>query len=131
MLVILYFVDSKPVLVIERKTLADLYSSIKDGRWKEQKARLISNFPTYKILYLIEDMNINTHCINQKTIVGSLINTMLRDNIKLIFSKSLTQTILIIDTLLQRLNNKPEFFDEKTELNVNYCETIKLKKNKI
>ena len=41
---------------------------------------------------------------------------MLRDNIKLIFSKSLEQTILIIDTLLERLNNKPEFFDENTEL---------------
>ena len=86
---IILYKESKPILVIERKTLADLYSSIKDGRWKEQKARLISNFPTYKILYLIENMHINAHCINQKTIIGSLINTLLRDNIKLIFSKSL------------------------------------------
>lgn len=125
---IILYKDNKPVLVIERKTLADLYSSIKDGRWREQKARLLSNFPSHKLLYLIEDMPISTLCLNEKTIVGSLINTMLRDNIKLLFSKSLKQTILIIDTLLERLNKKPEFFNETTESNINYSETLKLKK---
>lgn len=125
---IILYKDSIPVLVIERKTLSDLYSSIKDGRWREQKARLLSNFPSYKIVYLIEDMKIHNHCLNMKTIIGSIINTLLRDNIKIIFSKSIEQTCLIIDVLFERLIKNPEFFDEITEKKVNYSETLKLKK---
>ena len=63
-----------------------------------------------------------------KTIHGSIINTLLRDNIKIIYSKSLSDTILIIDILLDRLQTKPEFFDQFTNKSIDYCETIKLKK---
>ena len=34
--------DKQIVIVLERKTLSDLAQSIKDGRYKEQKARLTS-----------------------------------------------------------------------------------------
>ena len=40
--------------VIERKRLDDLASSIKSGRYKQQKIRLLSTYPKHKILYLIE-----------------------------------------------------------------------------
>ena len=36
--------DEKVILIIERKTLQDLYSSINDGRYKEQKVRLKTNY---------------------------------------------------------------------------------------
>ena len=50
--------EEKPVLVIERKTLPDLYSSIKDGRWKEQKnADLQATFPKNK-LFILSKTNI-------------------------------------------------------------------------
>ena len=38
----------------ERKTTCDLYSSIRDGRYKEQKCRLLNNYDKRKILYIIE-----------------------------------------------------------------------------
>ena len=45
----------KHVLTIfERKTCQDLLSSINDGRYREQKARLIANFNLNQICYLIE-----------------------------------------------------------------------------
>lgn len=48
--------DSTPILIIERKTLADLLASIQDGRYQEQSHRLIhaSGIPTHNILYVIE-----------------------------------------------------------------------------
>jgi ERCC4-type nuclease len=46
--------DNENILIIERKTIDDLAHSIKDGRFREQKMRLISNYPTSKIMYLIE-----------------------------------------------------------------------------
>ena len=47
--------DGKELLIIERKTIADLASSICDGRYKEQSFRL-SESPVlnHNILYLIE-----------------------------------------------------------------------------
>ena len=99
---IILYKESKPVLVIERKTLADLYSSIKDGRWKEQKCRLTNHFSKEQIIYLIEDKHINLKCINMKIIYGAIINTLLRDNIKIMFSKSLDHTVLLINILLDR-----------------------------
>ena len=44
--------------IIERKSVSDLYSSIKDGRYREQKVRLLANYPLSKIIYLIENVQV-------------------------------------------------------------------------
>ena len=50
--------EGEIILIIERKTQADLLSSIKDGRHREQKLRLLnSSIPN--IAYLIEGKNDN------------------------------------------------------------------------
>ena len=57
-MIILIKYDNELLLIIERKTLSDLASSVKDGRCKQQKIRLLNNFPKHKICYLIEgDLN--------------------------------------------------------------------------
>jgi ERCC4-type nuclease len=50
--------EGKDVLIIERKTFADLLSSIKDGRYEEQSYRLLnsSGFPPHSVFYLLEGM---------------------------------------------------------------------------
>lgn len=47
----------KPLIIIERKTISDLYSSIKDGRYNEQGKRLqvYKNTQNIIVLYIIED----------------------------------------------------------------------------
>jgi len=47
---------SNDIILIERKTVSDLLSSIKDGRYEEQSHRLIhaSGFPKHNIFYVIE-----------------------------------------------------------------------------
>ena len=42
------------VLIFERKTCADLLSSINDGRYREQKSRLVSNFKKNQICILLK-----------------------------------------------------------------------------
>jgi len=51
--------NNEDILIIERKTVADLLSSIKDGRYEEQSFRLNGNtLHNHNIMYLIEgDMN--------------------------------------------------------------------------
>ena len=48
--------DDKDVLLIERKSFADLFASIKDGRYEEQSYRLLhsSQLIPHSIIYLIE-----------------------------------------------------------------------------
>jgi ERCC4-type nuclease len=48
--------EDKHVMLIERKTLQDLLSSIKDGRYEEQSYRLThsSGLPPHSVLYIIE-----------------------------------------------------------------------------
>ena len=47
--------DGNEKLIIERKSVADLASSISDGRYKEQSLRLQnSSLPNHNILYMIE-----------------------------------------------------------------------------
>ena len=47
--------NDKELLIIERKSIKDLMSSIKDGRYKEQSLRLnSSDIHNHNIIYLIE-----------------------------------------------------------------------------
>jgi ERCC4-type nuclease len=48
--------DEHPNAIIERKAIADLFASIKDGRYEEQSCRLsgTAEWPNHNILYLVE-----------------------------------------------------------------------------
>ena len=48
------FNNEDPFIIIERKTLDDLSSSIIDGRYKEQKQKMLSLVDRKKIYYIIE-----------------------------------------------------------------------------
>ena len=71
-------------IVIERKTEADLYASIKDGRSREQKERLDKLReldPSVQIVFLIEQIDyLKRATIDFKMIQGSILNTIFRDN---------------------------------------------------
>ena len=102
------------ILVIERKTIDDLYSSIQDGRYKEQKIRLTNIFSKNQLLYLLEG-NIRTlktkYFKNYNSIVsGALINTIYRDNIRVLRSINIEETIDFILLLSKKINKNLDFF---------------------
>ena len=119
----------KTILVVERKTESDLYSSIRDGRYKEQKLRLTSSYSLNQILYLIEESK-NKFKINESIVKGAIINMTFRDNIKIIFSKNLIETSEYIRMLKKKIEKNPEFFiksqGEKSE--TSYLDTVKVAK---
>ena len=117
------------IMIIERKTIKDLSASIKDGRYREQKKRLLDNYPFTKIYYLIEgEYEGNKYLLPNKTIISSLLNIMIRDNIKIIKTNSLSQSIEYLEILFDKINkNYNELFNKKTEDNT-YISTLKVKK---
>ena len=65
--------EGKDVMIIERKSLSDLLSSIKDGRYEEQSYRLknASGFPSHNVVYIIEGMFSTLRTLLEKKLVIS------------------------------------------------------------
>jgi len=96
------------IIIIERKTLADLSSSIKDGRYKEQKERLTHSIKhNVRKIMLIE--GIYNDELPIKTLNSVVINTMIRDNIHIHMSKSKEDSIEFIENIIMQL---PKYFDD-------------------
>lgn len=104
------------ILVIERKTIEDLKASICDGRNREQKARLLGCIEANRIMYLIEgslDHRLDTKVsgLPISTLIGSLINTQLRDGIKTYKTASIKESANFLVKLKSKLEKDlPKFF---------------------
>jgi crossover junction endonuclease MUS81 len=99
-------INDYPTILIERKTMKDLASSITDGRLREQKYRIASStIPKNKIFYLIEgelDEKLYGR-VDKKTLQGSLINTMLRDDYKVYRTKDPRESVYFLVRLLSKI----------------------------
>lgn len=123
------------VHIFERKTLQDLHASILDGRYKEQKARLLSNVSQKYITYIIEGDNIlssNTYSKNKSMIQSAYLHTLFRDNIRILYTKNIVETTTLILLISTKIIDKPEkFLYEEYTSDKCYTDFIKLKKKKI
>jgi ERCC4-type nuclease len=89
-----------PVVAIERKSLADLCASIKDSRYKEQKERLLQAFNVESVMYIIEG---EWNARLDEMAKGAIINTMLRDKIKVFMTPSVEGTAEFIVAAYKRI----------------------------
>lgn len=126
--------DDNILLIIERKTINDLYASIKDGRHKEQKARLLSNYPKSKIIYIIEGA-IEPINHDENIIYGAILNSQFRDSLSIVRTLNINETHKYLCFLYKKILTKLEYFLTswgEGEFNggtlVPYEQTIKLKK---
>ena len=86
--------------IVERKTLSDLQSSIIDGRYREQKARLLSNY--IQVWYIFEGINHK----NMNTLHSAMLNCIVRDKINVYRTKDETETSNIIELLAKKLEKQ-------------------------
>jgi len=97
-------------ILIERKTIDDLVASIKDGRYKEQKCRLINELQYSKVIYLIEGDIWKSKKFKPETLFSVVVNTMIRDNIYVYMSKDITHTIKFICKIYNQISkNKVDY----------------------
>ena len=98
--------DNNIILLIERKTAEDLAASIRDGRHKAQKYRLMNSALSSKnIIFLIEGelKNMKHGKVDKKTLQGSIINTMFRDGFNVYRTENITETIYFIERLMDKV----------------------------
>lgn len=93
------------VIVLERKTFADWEASIIDGRYKEQKHRLITM--KNRVAYILEgsaERHKKRKRISDNALRGSLLNTSIRDGLCIVRTESLKDTALLVTELEKRLS---------------------------
>ena len=89
--------NDKELIIIERKTLSDLLSSIKDNRYREQGFRLDKyNHPNHNIVYLIEGDNIGEYYSDKDMIYSSMFSLFYFKGFSLFRSKDVDESALII-----------------------------------
>ena len=111
-------------LVIERKTQQDLSASIKDGRHREQKLRLLnSNIPI--IIYIIEGDSNEPFIsgIKSDTHISVILNSVFRDKLHVFRTLNIIETANLINKLFEKFKNND--FQNKP---VEYASVIKVKK---
>ena len=130
--------QGKTILLIERKTMEDLGSSIRDGRHKEQKFRIMnSQIPLKNVVFLIEGklVDLNFGNIKKKTLQGAILNTLFRDGIQVYRTVDIQETCFFIERFLDKfikdgIKNIPQLLSDKLEdnPNLNYIDVKKVKK---
>lgn len=118
--------DDQIFLLIERKTFCDLISSIGDGRYRNQKHRLLgSGIDKSKIIYILEG-TINQIPGEMKKLFGMIINTVFRDQFNVLRFTEIEETIYFLKRIIEKLeNNDPAILGLQSN---DYLSTIKMKK---
>lgn len=126
----------KTLVIIERKSLSDLESSIKDGRYNEQSFRLDGNsLPNHNIYYLIEGNIINYKNDKFKgTLYSSLVSISYYKGFSILNSVNNIESAEIINGFVNKLlreNSKTCYYNnienlsEPKEEYINVVKTTK------
>lgn len=102
--------NGTPVLLFERKTVADLLSSVNDGRYRNQKTRLLESYAPHQIYYIIEGASTyhtSPSKSQDKIVHGAMINTMLRDKISIFHTKNVEETFHLLQCIWKRVSEDP------------------------
>lgn len=131
-----FTIDGNDFLIIERKTLSDYAASIKDGRNREQKKRLLDNFDRRRIIYLVEgditkdNSNFKYNYVNKDTIISSIINTLIRDDIHVFHTINADETCFFLSSIFNKLEKQGDsFLNNQSSYNQDIINTVKIKKN--
>lgn len=127
---IVYKNNEKLLFVIERKTMNDLASSIRDGRSKEQKYRLKKLTESgCKILILYEGKPKNNlfSGIKSSTLESSMINTLVRDGIMIRNTDSLKESAEFIGTVYSKIQKYYDIIVNGGNIDYTECSVLRKK----
>jgi ERCC4-type nuclease len=104
-------------LVLERKTLADLAASLLDGRWREQKSRLLTycSETGARPAYIIEgSLQFPPTRMSVATIRKLLHRLQFRYSINVLMTDDVVDTAGLIETLAEQMQADPDAFAAPT-----------------
>jgi|UniRef100_A0A6C0J535 crossover junction endonuclease MUS81 len=111
--------DDQLIMVIERKTYADLAASIKDGRYSEQKYRLneLSKTTGCSVVYFIEGKINNNYNIPEATLKSCILSLISKESYEVLQLKNCEETILALKCILM-MEHKVSIIEDIEQENV-------------
>jgi len=105
--------DNSIQYIIERKSISDLYSSINDGRYREQKARLLGSVSKNRVAYIIEgnilDTTLKLGGLQRKIVQAAIVNMSLRDNITVYRTSNSIETGMFVELIYKKVSENPDW----------------------
>lgn len=122
--------ESVTYLCIERKSLQDLLSSIKDGRYTEQSYRLSNCFPNpHNVVYLLEGMLSTVK--DKKTVISCIASLNYFKGFSVHRTVSIAETALYILCMADKLARefkKGTSAVSNAPVSADYCNVVKVSK---
>ena len=106
-------------VIIERKSIKDLEASILDGRYREQRGRILSYCQENKTqpLYILEGaLSSNTGRLQKKAIMKFINRLTLHYQIPVLQTQSVQETAELIQALIEQWKEDPTALQRTTEL---------------
>ena len=106
-------------LLIERKSIRDLEASILDGRYREQRGRLLASCHENKTqpMYILEgSLSSGTGRLTKKALMKFINRLIFHYNIAVMQTASLSETADLIQTLVEQWKEDPTSLQRTTEL---------------
>lgn len=117
--------------IYERKTVNDLLSSINDGRYREQKNRLLANSSNNNYIIEGDTITSNKNYKNQKKLTSVYLNSIYRDKINVFFTTNIDDTATFLLLLVSKIIEKPEnYLNENNKISQDYIDVCKIKSQK-
>jgi ERCC4-type nuclease len=112
--------EDQTVVLIERKTVADLAASICDGRYQEQQYRLLeSTLPPHRIVYLIEGSMDTPTSLPKKNLESSLLSLWFH-GFTVMHTSGIDETVEYLTMMVEKVN--------KDATEKDYISMVKIKK---
>jgi len=106
-------------LVIERKSIRDLEASILDGRYKEQRGRILAHCQeaNKQPLYILEGgLSSHTGRLSTAVIMKFINRLVFHYNMPVVQTGSVKETSELLKTIAEQHHEKPESLQRKTEM---------------
>jgi ERCC4-type nuclease len=106
-------------LVIERKSIRDLEASVLDGRYRDQRARILSFCQEHKThpLYVLEgSLSSSTGRLEKKAIMKIIHRLVFHYQIPVLQTASVQETAELVTTLIEQWKEDPASLQRTTEL---------------
>lgn len=95
------------VYIIERKTYADLYSSICDNRYHSQLDRMLERLSPEKIVYILEKQNFSRDVRKRKIVTGAQVSIVFKHACKVVYSMSVENTAELVLGICRTVSHAP------------------------
>jgi len=100
--------EGKELVIIERKTIADFASSIRDGRYEEQSQRLQAyDIPNHNVIYLIEGSFKSYYAqVPKKTMLSAMTSLLYGKGFSVVRTESLEDTHEFLTAMFDKLKKE-------------------------